>query len=118
MLTRPRLLLQVEGAAVLAVTIFLYRSGHYSWWLFALLFLAPDLAMLPYLINVQWGSTSYNLVHTTMIPLLLLLAALLVPAPGIVPYVLIWLAHIGLDRMLGFGLKYPTSFKDTHLQHV
>jgi hypothetical protein len=118
MLTKPRLLLHLEGAALLALTIFLYRDGHYSWWLFGLLFLAPDLAMLPYLIKVQWGFPSYNVVHTTVIPLLLLLAALLVPVPGIVPYVLIWLAHIGFDRMLGFGLKYPTSFNDTHLQHV
>jgi hypothetical protein len=40
------------------------------------------------------------------------------PAPQPAPFGLIWLAHSGFDRMLGFGLKYPTFFGDTHLRHV
>ena len=74
--------------------------------------------MLPYLIGVQWGTVSYNLAHTLSLPLILLVAALILPAPGLVPYALIWISHIALDRMLGFGLKYPSAFKDTHLQRV
>jgi hypothetical protein len=118
MLTRPLWLLRVEGAFVLILATNFYRAGHFSWWLFAALFLAPDLFMLGYLINVKWGAASYNLVHTLSAALLLLLAGYLGGLPQLTPFALIWLAHIGLDRMLGFGLKYPTQFNDTHLQHV
>jgi Domain of unknown function (DUF4260) len=118
MLTKPRWLLHVEGAAILFVTIILFAQGHFHWWLYALLLLAPDLFMLGYLANAQVGSAMYNLAHTLTVPLALLAVGLVMPAPQVFPYGLIWLSHIGLDRMLGYGLKYPTRFKDTHLQHV
>ena len=118
MLTRPRWLLHLEGASILGLALYFYHSGHYRWWLFAVLFLAPDLFMLGYLKGVNWGATAYNLVHTVTGPLALFAVALTVPAPQCVPYALIWVAHIGFDRMLGYGLKYPTFFKDTHLQRV
>ena len=118
MLTRPGRLLHLEGAAILALAVYLYHLHHFSWWMFALLFLAPDLSMLGYLKNAKWGAASYNLVHSLTVPVLLLFVALWLPGASYVPYALIWISHIGLDRMLGFGLKYPTVFKDTHLQHV
>jgi hypothetical protein len=118
MLTKPRWLLHLEGACVLLLTIILYRAGHFHWWLFAALLLAPDLAMLGYLANVRIGGAIYNLVHTEAGPVLLLAVSILAPLPAVEPYALIWLAHLGMDRMLGFGLKYPTQFRDTHLQHV
>jgi hypothetical protein len=118
MLTHPRWILRLEGAAILAASSFFYARGHFGWWLFALLFLAPDLFMLGYLVNVRVGAISYNLVHTLVGPLVLLLVARLATAPHLVPCGLIWLAHLGFDRMLGYGLKYPTEFRDTHLQHV
>jgi hypothetical protein len=118
MLTKPRWLLHLEGAAILALSLYFYSTGHYNWWLFALLILAPDLFMLGYLKDAKWGSTIYNLVHTFTGPLLLLAVALVFARPAFFPIALIWFAHIGADRALGFGLKYPTTFKDTHLQHV
>jgi hypothetical protein len=118
MLTKPRWLLHLEGACILAFTVALYRAGHFRWWTFAALLLAPDLAMLGYLANVKIGAALYNLVHTEAGPILLLLVCVAVPLPVLQPYALIWLAHLGMDRMLGYGLKYPTRFKDTHLQHV
>jgi uncharacterized protein DUF4260 len=118
MLTKPRWLLHLEGASIFALTIILYRAGHFHWWVFALLLLAPDLFMLVYLANPKLGSAAYNLVHTLSVPILLLGIAIVAPLPALEPYALIWLAHIGMDRMLGFGLKYPTQFRDTHLQHV
>ena len=92
----------------------LYRAGHFPWWLF----LAPDLFMLGYLANPRIGSAFYNLEHTLVWPIALLLLSLALPAPQLAPYGLIWLSHLGFDRMLGFGLKYPTNFRDTHLQRV
>jgi Domain of unknown function (DUF4260) len=118
MLTKPRWILHLEGAAICAAALYFYHAGHYRWWLFALLFLAPDLFMLCYLINAQWGAATYNLAHTLTFPLAVLGAAFVFAAPPWIPYSLIWLAHIGIDRALGYGLKYPTFFKDTHLQHV
>jgi len=118
MLTKPRTLLRAEGALLLLLTIAFYRAGHYPWWLFATLFFAPDLFMLGYLLNAKMGAAFYNLVHTLTLPLSLLLFSLIAPQPSLASYALIWLAHIGFDRALGYGLKYPTAFKDTHLQHV
>jgi hypothetical protein len=118
MLTKPRWMLHLEGAAILGVALYFYYSNHFRWWLFALLFLLPDLFMIGYRKDARWGSAAYNLVHTLTVPLLLLSGSLVLSAPHAIPYGLIWLAHIGFDRMLGYGLKYPTFFKDTHLQRV
>ncbi len=118
MLTKPRWLLALEGVAIFALTLYLYRSAHFSWALFAILFLSPDLFMLGYLVDPRWGAASYNLVHTYTGPVMFLLLSFALPAPHLAPFGLIWMAHLGFDRMLGFGLKYPTFFQDTHLQHV
>jgi hypothetical protein len=114
----PKLLLHLEGLAVFMVVILLYAHQGFSWWMFALLLLAPDLAMLAYMINIHAGSIAYNLVHTYTLPLIL---AAICFSTGWMPGVqlaLIWLAHIGMDRSVGYGLKYPNHFKDTHLSRV
>ena len=90
----------------------LYAIGRYSWTLFAVLFLAPDVAMIAYRAGVRAGATVYNAVHTYIGPFVLLIF------PATRPYGLIWVAHIAIDRLLGFGLKYPTNFKDTHFQRL
>jgi Domain of unknown function (DUF4260) len=74
--------------------------------------------MLGYLVNTRLGAATYNLAHTLAFPLALLLAGYLFYWQLSLPIALIWTAHIALDRLLGFGLKYPTFFKDTHLQHI
>jgi hypothetical protein len=118
MFTRPGVLLRLEGAAIFAASLFAYHSLGGGLGIFLLLFLWPDLFMLGYLVNVQWGARLYNLAHTEVFPVLFGISACITHKPAAVLFVLIWLAHIGLDRMLAFGLKYPTFFKDTHLQRV
>jgi len=118
MLTKPKILLHLEGAAFLILSVVLYQQLHASWLLFAILFLAPDLFMLGYLANVRVGSTLYNFAHTYITPAILLAIAYFAARSQLFPIVLIWTAHIGFDRLLGLGLKYLTNFKDTHLQHV
>lgn len=108
----------MEGFAVLAGSVVLYWGLHIGWVLFAILILAPDLSMIGYLGGAKIGASIYNLVHTLVGPILLMGFGLLTAHFTLVPYGLIWTAHIGMDRMLGFGLKYPTNFKDTHLQRV
>jgi len=111
----PKVLLAMEGAALLAVALFAYDRLHGSWTLFALLFFAPDFSMLFYLGGPRAGAVAYNCLHVTFVPLALAVFGLLVSNPLIVQIALIQLAHIGFDRALGFGLKYPTEFGDTHL---
>jgi hypothetical protein len=117
-LTKPLILLHLEGAVLLAVSVYFYWQNHFGWVLFAILFLVPDLFMLGYLASVRVGAAIYNLAHTTLTPVLLIAAGVLASRPQLLACGLIWTAHIGFDRLLGFGLKYPTRFKDTHLQHV
>jgi hypothetical protein len=118
MLTRPSLLLRTEEAILLLLTLFAYQHLHFSWLLFSILFLTPDLFMLGYLINVRVGAAIYNLAHTFTLPLTLLLTSYIEHWPLASALALIWTAHIFFDRLLGFGLKYPTFFRDTHLQHI
>jgi hypothetical protein len=111
-------ILRLEGAAAFAAAIALYAHAGYSWPLFALLILAPDLAMLPYLIGPSAGAAAYNLVHTYALPLPLALAGYWLASPIALALCLIWIAHIGMDRMLGYGLKYASGFADTHLGRI
>ncbi len=85
----PRVLLRLEGLALLVGSLVLYFHADFGWLLLVVLFLAPDLSF----------------------------AAYALPAPP-AQLALIWLGHIGIDRALGYGLKYPTAFKDTHLDRV
>ncbi len=118
MLDRPPLLLRIEEATLLLATILLYQYLHFSWLLFALLFLAPDLFMLGYLANPRIGAAIYNLAHPLFLPILLFLIAFATHRPILEAIAIIWTSHITTDRLLGFGLKYPAHFKDTHLQHL
>ncbi|MDP9369956.1 MAG: DUF4260 domain-containing protein [Chloroflexota bacterium] len=114
----PAVLLRVEFLVALAVVIGLYAWLDGSWLLFALLFLAPDLAAVGYLRGPRAGAVVYDLAHTTSVPLALLGAGLLADRATVVSVALIWLAHIAFDRLVGYGLKYPTSFKETHLARI
>jgi Domain of unknown function (DUF4260) len=118
MLARPSLLLRIEETVLLILTTFAYQHLHYSWLLFAILFLTPDIFMLGYLLNVRVGAAIYNLAHTLTLPLALLLLNYSQHWHLVLALALIWIAHIAFDRLLGYGLKYPTFFKDTHLQHI
>ena len=109
------ILLRLEGLAVATVTALLYARTGSSWWLFAALWLAPDLSMLGYLVGSRWGARIYNAIHTYVTPATLAVAAMLLNTHGLLPIALIWVNHIGVDRLLGFGLKYPAGFGLTHL---
>jgi hypothetical protein len=111
----PRWLLHLEGAAVLGASLFLYRFHGGTWGTFAICFMLPDISILGYLANARVGAYSYNAIHTYVAPLLLAIYSVASGKPAILLAALIWLAHLGFDRMLGFGLKYQTRFMDTHL---
>lgn len=111
----PAWLLRAEGLALLAGAAWAYALTGQSWWLFAALLLAPDLFMLGYLRDARWGAALYNAGHTTLAPLALLAAGWTASLPLLWALGLIWAAHIGMDRAIGYGLKYVRSFKASHL---
>lgn len=114
----PRRLLHLEGLAVLAGSLALYFDAGYGWLLLVVLILAPDLSAVGYLGGPAVGAFTYDVVHAYVLPVALGVYGVLGMSDVAMQVALIWLAHIGGDRLLGYGLKYPTGFKDTHLQRV
>lgn len=114
----PRLLLRLEGAAVLAAVLVAWMLTDRSWLVFGGFLLAPDLAMIGYAAGPRVGAAAYNAAHTYTLPLVLGLGSAVAGwTPGLTA-ALVWTAHIGLDRALGYGLKYPDAFSSSHLGRV
>lgn len=112
--------LRLEGLLVLVVAVLLYRHAGHSWTLFAVLFLAPDIGFLGYAAGPRVGAAVYNALHSLVGPLALAAGSVMVtgPAAASTAIALVWAAHIGFDRLLGYGLKYPSAFGDTHLGRI
>ncbi|MFK8250290.1 DUF4260 domain-containing protein [Ancylobacter terrae] len=111
----PAVLLRLEGLAMFGGALLAYAALGQGWWLFAALILAPDLSMLGYLAGPAVGARLYNAFHTYVAPAVLAACAYLLAEPLGGAIAAIWVAHIGLDRALGYGLKYPEGFAHTHL---
>ncbi|WP_109487298.1 DUF4260 domain-containing protein [Occallatibacter savannae] len=109
------ILLRLEGLVAAGASAVLYARTGASWWLFAGLWLAPDLSMLAYLKRPCLGARYYNVAHTYLLPGVLALLGWLLHAYALLPIALIWVNHIGVDRLLGYGLKYSDGFGFTHL---
>jgi hypothetical protein len=115
---KPKLLLQLEGGVFLLAACVFYQHLHGSWLCFALLFLVPDISMFGYLAGKRIGAAAYNFAHTYTVPIVLLLVLSFLGQASYLCLAVIWVAHIGFDRLLGYGLKYDTAFKDTHLNRL
>jgi Domain of unknown function (DUF4260) len=113
-----RLLLRLEGLAIGVAAIVLFAELDASWWIFVALVLAPDLAFLAYTAGPRVGAAAYNLTHNLILPIALGTTGVLMDSDPTTAIALTWLAHIGVDRLLGYGLKYPTAFNDTHMQRL
>lgn len=107
--------LRAEGLAALAVASALYAGTGRGWGVFALLFLAPDLSFAAYLAGPRVGAVAYNSLHSYVGPLAVVLLARTSGQFGLLSLAYVWAAHIGFDRFVGYGLKYPRAFGDTHL---
>ncbi len=107
--------LRLEGVCVLAAGGWSYAHTGGGWLLFALLLLIPDLSFLAYLGGARVGAVGYNVAHSYVLPIVLGLTSLIADHPALLPIALIWVSHIGFDRALGYGLKYPAGFGETHL---
>ncbi|HWZ41369.1 MAG TPA: DUF4260 domain-containing protein [Bradyrhizobium sp.] len=113
-----RILLRLEGLTLFAGMVLLYGVWGGSWWVFALLFFAPDLSFIAYLADPKTGAAVYNAAHSYMLPVALMTLGFALPEPLTLSIAMIWLAHIGIDRALGYGLKYEAGFGFTHLGRI
>ena len=110
-----RTLLRLEGLTLFAGMTLLYAVWGGSWWIYALLFLVPDLSFAAYLAGPRFGAIVYNAAHSYLAPMALNVTGFAINEPLILSIAMIWLAHIGIDRALGYGLKYSAGFGFTHL---
>lgn len=111
-------LLRVEGLALCLAAIAGYAHLDGAWWLFFVLLLVPDLSMVGYLAGPAIGAAAYNAAHTTILPLCLAVLGIWGGSEIAAQIGAIWLVHIGIDRALGYGLKFRTGFTDTHLGRI
>jgi hypothetical protein len=111
----PRYILRAEGLLVLLGATYAYSQLDMGWLLFAVLFLVPDVFMIGYLRDAKLGAITYNFGHTYIVPGVMLVLAHSLGQSTALALSLIWIAHIGFDRVLGYGLNYAAGFKVTHL---
>ena len=110
-----RTMLRLEGLMLFLGMTLLYGVWDGSWWVYAVLFLAPDLSFAAYLFGPRFGAMIYNAAHSYMVPMALMTTGFVIAEPLVLSIAIIWLAHIGFDRALGYGLKYADAFAHTHL---
>jgi hypothetical protein len=108
-------ILRIEGLCVLAASLAAYSKFGAGWGIFAACFLLPDASFFAYLFSVRAGAYGYNAAHSYVGPMLVFIAAAIMSSASLLPVALIWTAHIGFDRALGYGLKYEDGFAHTHL---
>ena len=113
-----RTMLRLEGLGLFLGMTLLYGVWDGSWWIYAALFLAPDLSFVGYLGGPRFGALLYNAAHSYMAPMALMTAGFVMAEPLVLSIAMIWLAHIGFDRALGYGLKYANGFGFTHLGRI
>jgi hypothetical protein len=113
-----RTLLRLEGLTLFVGMTLLYAIWDGSWWVYAILFLAPDISFAAYLAGPRPGAIIYNAAHSYMAPVALMTTGFATSSPLVLSLAMIWLAHIGIDRALGYGLKYSRGFGFTHLGRI
>ncbi len=114
-----RLALRIEGLALFALGVAGYFLTGGDALLLIPLLLVPDLSLLGYLAGKRWGGLVYNCAHVFVVPAALVAVGIGLGIALLLPFGAIWAAHIGIDRCLGYGLKYRDApFRETHMQRV
>jgi hypothetical protein len=111
-------LLRLEGLTLFLGMTLLYAVWGGSWWVYLILFLVPDISFAAYLSGPKFGAMIYNAMHSYMAPMVLMVTGFGMAQPLVLSIAIIWLAHIGVDRALGYGLKYSAGFGFTHLGRI
>ena len=111
-------MLKLEELFLFGLALFLFSGLDYGWGWYALLFFTPDLSMLGYLVNPRFGSWTYNLIHHKGLAVSFYIWGYLTLNPALMFAGTILLGHSSFDRVLGYGLKYPDAFQNTHLGRI
>jgi hypothetical protein len=111
-------LLRLEGLTLFVGMTLLYAIWDGSWWVYALLFFLPDLSFAAYLAGPRFGALVYNAAHSYLAPMAMMTGGFATASPLVLSIAMIWLAHIGFDRALGYGLKYTAGFGFTHMGRI
>jgi lysylphosphatidylglycerol synthetase-like protein (DUF2156 family) len=111
----PRIWLLLEGLTLLVGTAVAFSTTHQSWWLALSVLLLPDVFAVGYTFGKRLGAHMYNVAHATPLPALLVGLGWWQDKSILLAVGIVWLGHVGMDRMLTFGLKYSDDFQHTHL---
>lgn len=109
---------RLEGLAIFGLSLYLYVSNHFNILGFIILLIAIDLSMAGYIVNKKTGALIYNIGHSLITPIVLFIAYLVFGGGVFLALALIWIAHVGIDRALGLGLKSSEGFGHTHLGKI
>ena len=113
-----RTVLRLEGLALFIGMTLLYWIWDGSWWVYAVLFFVPDLSFAAYFAGPRTGALLYNATHSYLAPMAMMTSGFATASPLVLSIAMVWLAHIGFDRALGYGLKYASGFGFTHLGRI
>ncbi len=113
-----KFILKLESLCIFLSSLFVYHYLNESWILFFLLFFLPDLSMVMYIFNKKTGAVFYNLFHTYLWSFLLVIIGFIIKNNLVISFGVVYASHISFDRMIGYGLKYSDSFKNTHLSKI
>jgi hypothetical protein len=113
-----RVMLRLEGLVLFAGMTLLYAIWGGAWWIYFVLFLAPDISFVAYFSGPKFGAMIYNAAHSYMAPMAMMITGFATEATLVLSIAMIWLAHIGFDRALGYGMKYSAGFGFTHLGRI
>jgi hypothetical protein len=111
-------ILRLEELAMFGLSVYLFNLLDFAWWVYPVLLLVPDLGMVGYLLNPRAGAFSYNLAHHKGLALLVYLLGIGAASPVLQLAGIILFGHASMDRIFGYGLKYPDSFQHTHLGYI
>ncbi len=111
-------LLKLESAALLLACYFATLALGHAWWVFFALLLLPDISMLGYALNNKWGAALYNLFHHQGAAILVIGIGWYTQQQTVLLVGIVLLGHSAMDRIFGYGLKYASSFQDTHLGKI
>lgn len=110
--------IKLEELAMFLLSIFLFSTLEYEWWVYLVLILTPDIGMIGYAVNTRIGAITYNLFHHKGIAITVGVLGWYLALPEMVLAGIILFGHASLDRIFGYGLKYPDHFKHTHLGNI
>lgn len=111
-------IIRIEEAALFLLSWYFFCDAGFAWWWWWVWLLAPDISMVGYLINARIGAYLYNFVHHKAIAVLVILIGTMSLSPWLAAAGWLLLGHSSMDRVFGYGLKYLSGFKDTHLGRI